>query len=119
VAGGLVDIEFIAQIWQLIAARNQPAVLDQNTIMSLRKLSNAGAIDAGEAEALIAAARLEHGLTQVLRIAVDGPFKPESATRGLKALLARASDSPDFSAAEAGLVEAEARVRAIFERLMT
>ena len=69
-------------------------------------------------EALISAARLEHGLTQVLRIALEGPFDPQSASRGLKALLARDADVPDFSVLVSQLEETESRVHAIFERLL-
>jgi glutamate-ammonia-ligase adenylyltransferase len=116
--GGLVDIEFIAQILQLRHAPSNPGVLDQNTIAALEKLIRADNLAAADAEVLIAAARLEHGLTQVLRIALDGPFKAETATRGLKALLARAGDARDFSALEAELAEAEIRVRTIFSQVM-
>lgn len=116
--GGLVDIEFIAQVLQLCHAAVDPGVLDQNTIAALEKLSRAGAIDPADAEVLIAAARLEHGLTQVLRIALDGPLQPDVVTRGLKALLSRAGDAPDFSALEAQLTDTQAQVRAIFHRLI-
>jgi len=116
--GGLVDIEFMAQVLQLCHAAGDAGVLDQNTIVALQKLANAGALDRTDAEALIAAARLQHGLTQVLRIALDGPLKAEVATRGLKALLARSGDAPDFSALEAQLAETLAQVRAIFHRLI-
>jgi glutamate-ammonia-ligase adenylyltransferase len=116
--GGLVDIEFIAQVLQLCHAATAPGILDQNTIAALEKLAHVGLLDAADAEVLIAAARLEHGLTQVLRIALDGPLKPELATRGLKALLARSGDSPDFSALEAQLADTQAQVRAIFHRLI-
>jgi glutamate-ammonia-ligase adenylyltransferase len=116
--GGLVDIEFVAQTLQLVAARGQQDVLDQNTIVALEKLANAGIIAPGDAETLIEATRIEHGLTQVLRIAVDGPFKPETATRGLKLLLARAGHAPDFTTLEARLAETQLRVRMIFDRLI-
>ena len=116
--GGLVDIEFIAQVLQLCHAATTPEVLDQNTIAALEKLARAGLLETADAEVLIAAARLEHGLTQVLRIALDGPLKPDIATRGLKALLARSGDAPDFSALEAQLAETQAQVRAIFHRLI-
>jgi glutamate-ammonia-ligase adenylyltransferase len=117
-AGGLVDIEFMAQTWQLIGAAANESVLDQNTIHALEKLAAAGVLSSAAVEPLIAAARLEHGLTQVLRIALDGPFKPEAATNGLKALLARAGDAPDFARLQAQLGETETRVRAIFDRLL-
>jgi glutamate-ammonia-ligase adenylyltransferase len=116
--GGLVDIEFIAQTLQLCHAPANRAVLDQNTIAALEGLSAAGALAAADAERLIAAARLEHGLTQVLRIAQEGAFSADAATRGLKALLARAGNAPDFTALEAQLAETEAQVRALFDRIV-
>ena len=116
--GGLVDIEFIAQTLQLCHAHRNPGVLDQNTIAALEKLSHAGVLAAADAENLIAAARLEHGLTQVLRIALEGAFNPDAATKGLKGLLARAGDAPDFAALQAQLAETETQVRTIFDRVI-
>jgi glutamate-ammonia-ligase adenylyltransferase len=116
--GGLVDIEFIAQTLQLCRASSDASVLDQNTIAALERLAKAGALSPDMAATLVRSARLEHGLTQVLRIALTGPFNGETATRGLKALLARAGDAPDFSAVETELAETEAEVRAIFDQLL-
>ncbi len=116
--GGLIDIEFIAQTLQLLHAPKAPGVLDPNTIAALEKLACAGCLSSSDAEILIAAARLEHGLTQVLRIALEGPFDAGAASRGLKALLARDADAPDFSALASELQDTEARVHAIFERLL-
>jgi glutamate-ammonia-ligase adenylyltransferase len=118
VPGGLIDIEFVAQTLQLCHAQVHADVLDQNTVMALEKLKASGLLSPVAMETLVSAARLEHRLTQVLRIAVDGPFKPEAATRGLKGLLARSGDAPDFSALEGQLAETEARVREIFDRLV-
>ena len=47
VRGGLVDLEFIAQYLQLIAAPSQPEVLDQNTLAALDRLALAGVIGRG------------------------------------------------------------------------
>ena len=116
--GGLVDIEFIAQVLQLCHAAGHPGVLDQNTIAALEKLARAELLGVADAEVLIAAARLEHGLTQVLRIALEGTLKPEVSTRGLKALLARSGDAPTFSGLEALLTETQQQVRDIFTRLI-
>ncbi|HYM18537.1 MAG TPA: bifunctional [glutamine synthetase] adenylyltransferase/[glutamine synthetase]-adenylyl-L-tyrosine phosphorylase [Micropepsaceae bacterium] len=118
VRGGLIDIEFIAQTLQLVHAPKDPSVLDQNTLGALEKLARAGFLSSSDAEVLITAARLEHGLTQVLRIAVDRPFDPETASRGLRALLARDADTPDFAVLARELEETEGRVHAIFERLL-
>jgi glutamate-ammonia-ligase adenylyltransferase len=117
-AGGLVDIEFIAQTLLLRHAAESPGVLDQSTIAALEKLRAAGVLAICDAEQLTTAARLEHGLTQVLRIALDGPFKPDAATKGLKSLLARAGYAPSFGALETQLAETQTQVRAIFNRLI-
>ena len=56
----------------------------------------AGLLPAGAADALLPAARLFNNLTQVLRLCLDGPFEPAKAPEGLKTLLARAGEAPDF-----------------------
>jgi glutamate-ammonia-ligase adenylyltransferase len=114
--GGLVDLEFIAQALQLCHA-SQAAVLDQNTIKALEKLCQADVLSRDDTDILIGAARLQHALTQVLRIALDGAFKPETAAAGLKALLVRAAKAEKFSSLEARLSEAQRSVREIFTRI--
>jgi [glutamine synthetase] adenylyltransferase / [glutamine synthetase]-adenylyl-L-tyrosine phosphorylase len=114
--GGLMDIEFTAQTLQLKHAPRNPAVLSQNTIAALRNLRAAGAMAEGEADALIAAADLEHALTQTLRIALDGPLDPQTATPGLKALLAHAAGIGAFESLEMHLADLQSRARAIFEQ---
>ncbi len=49
--GGLVDIEFIAQSFQLVHAPTRPAVLDTNTIAALHKLKAAGFLSPQDGEA--------------------------------------------------------------------
>jgi glutamate-ammonia-ligase adenylyltransferase len=116
--GGLMDIEFVAQILQLRHAHENPAVLSTNTIAALKRLAEAGALGETDADALIAAANLEHALTQALRIALDGPLDAATATPGLKALLARAGEVGDFAVLQKLLADLQARARQIFERTL-
>lgn len=118
VRGGLVDLEFIAQHLQLVSAATRPEVLDQNTLAAYRKLADAGAIPAAEADSLIQATRLVHNLTQVLRLCLEEPFDPATAPSGLKVLLARAGDAPDFATLERDLRETLARVEVQFSSLI-
>jgi len=118
VRGGLVDLEFIAQYLQLIHAASHPGVLSQNTCRAFQLLGEAGCLEAGDAEALIAATRLIHDLTQVVRLCQDGPFDPATAPRGLKELAARAGDCPSFEALEIKLKDVLAAGHARFERLV-
>jgi len=116
--GGVIDLEFLAQTLQLRSAHASPEVLDTGTVAAFRKLEKAGALGPEDAQALIAAARLENDLLQILRIAVDGTLDPESATPGLMALLARVGRTGDFETLEAELFAAQARVRALYEKIM-
>jgi glutamate-ammonia-ligase adenylyltransferase len=116
--GGLVDIEFIAQTFQLVHAPDQPAILNTNTVAALYNLKAAGLLDWADADALIASARLQHALTQVLRIALDETPRIEEATPGLKLLLTRAAEWHSFDQVEMRLADAQAQTRAIFNRLM-
>jgi glutamate-ammonia-ligase adenylyltransferase len=116
VSGGLVDIEFIAQALQLCYAERAD-VLDQNTVGALQKLSRAGALGVEDAETLIGAARFEHALTHILRIALDGPFRPSAASPGLKDLLVRSVNMDTFSALEEKLSGIQKTLRLVFERI--
>ncbi|MDE2134294.1 MAG: bifunctional [glutamine synthetase] adenylyltransferase/[glutamine synthetase]-adenylyl-L-tyrosine phosphorylase [Alphaproteobacteria bacterium] len=116
--GGLIDVEFVAQILQLRHAHENPSVLSTNTVAALARLAKAGALGGADAEALIAAANLQHALTQALRIALDGPLDAATATPGLRALLARAGGAADFAVLQTLLAEHQARARRIFERVM-
>ena len=116
--GGLVDIEFIAQTLQLQRAADAPDVLRTNTIEALETLAKAGALHAGDAKALIEAAKLQQSLTQILRIAIDGTLDPDVASPGLKSLLIRAGAAGDFASLEVELIRAQAEVRTVFERVL-
>ncbi|MGE0699143.1 MAG: bifunctional [glutamine synthetase] adenylyltransferase/[glutamine synthetase]-adenylyl-L-tyrosine phosphorylase [Hyphomicrobiaceae bacterium] len=118
VRGGLVDLEFIAQYLQLVHAAADPGVLDQTTVSALRKLATAGFIPPSAADVLIPAATLVHNLTQVTRLTFDGPFDPARAPDGLKALLARVGEVPDFQHLEAALAETTAEVARLFDSLV-
>ena len=118
VRGGLVDLEFIAQHLQLVHAPAHPRILSQNTVEALENLAQAGVLEPAAADALLPAARLFNNLTQVLRLCLDEPFDPAKAPDGLKSLLARAGDAPDFRHLEAELVAREAEVATLFDQLI-
>jgi glutamate-ammonia-ligase adenylyltransferase len=117
-AGGLIDIEFVAQYLQLAYGAAVPDIVDPSTARVLEKAARAGVLTPADAEVLRPAARLYHDLTQVLRLCVTGPFDPKTAGAGLLRLLARAGDVPDFATLEAHLIETQARVRKSFEAII-
>ena len=117
-AGGLVDLEFIAQYLQLVHAADQPDILDTSTVRVLDKAWRLGLLPAEEADVLRPAAALYHNLTQILRLCLPGPFDPKTAGTGLLGLLARAADLPNFATLDAHLADTQQKVRASFERIL-
>jgi [glutamine synthetase] adenylyltransferase / [glutamine synthetase]-adenylyl-L-tyrosine phosphorylase len=117
-AGGLIDLEFIAQYLQLAHAHAVPEILDTATASVFEKASSLGLISIEDAERLRSAARLYQDLGQILRLCLSGPFDAKSAGTSLAALLARAADVPDFPTLEAYLAETQVRVRAALARIL-
>ena len=117
-AGGLVDVEFIAQTFQILHARDDASVLDVSTGAALTKLATANFIPQADATHLIAANALYHRLTQVLRLCVSAPYDPAAAPAGLNRIVASAAGLPTIEAAEALLMETQGEVSAIYARLI-
>jgi [glutamine synthetase] adenylyltransferase / [glutamine synthetase]-adenylyl-L-tyrosine phosphorylase len=117
-AGGLVDIDFIAQYLQLVHAAAKPEILSVSTLQVLDNAARLGVLPQSEAEILRPATRLYHDLTQILRLCVTGKFNPETAGENLQRVMARAGDTPDFSTLEARLRETQAEVRRVFLALV-
>ena len=118
VAGGLVDVEFIAQYLQLANAHEAPEILNQTTETALGRAQGAGILSDTDSEVLLPAIRLYQALTQVQRLALEGKFDPEGVPKGVKDLLAHAGEAPDFAHLEHLLAERQSAVRGVFERLV-
>ncbi len=114
VAGGLIDIEFLAQYLMLLHGAQHPEIFSTTTPLALQNLLDAGLLDAGATETLINASALYQGLTQLLRLSIDREFRPADAPRGLAELLLRVGDSPDISNLEALLRDTQKKTREIF-----
>ena len=119
VAGGLVDIEFVAQFLQLVHAASHPEILDTSTASVLDRAWHLGLLAPEDAETLRPAVRLYQDLTQILRLCLPGAFDPKSAGAEILALLARAAELPDFAAVDAHVAETQRRVRASFARILS
>ena len=117
-AGGMVDIDFIAQYLQLVHAADKPDILDVSTLQVLDNAARLGVLPQSAAEVLRPATRLYHDLTQILRLCVSEKFKPETSGEDLLRVMARAGDAPDFSSLEARVKETEIEVRRVFRDLV-
>jgi glutamate-ammonia-ligase adenylyltransferase len=117
-AGGMVDIEFIAQYLQLVHGAEKPGILSVSTQQVLDNAVRLGVLPADAASVLRPAVRLYHDLTQILRLCVSTGFKPETAGTDLLRMLARVSDEPDFSSLEARVRDMQTEVRRVFRMLV-
>lgn len=117
-AGGLLDIEFIAQFLMLRDAARAPKVLDTNTRGALEGLAKARVMTPDEAKRLLDAHRLYSDLSGFLRIAIDGDFDPAAAPKALIASLARAAGQKSFEALETKVRETQVDVRRLYEALI-
>jgi [glutamine synthetase] adenylyltransferase / [glutamine synthetase]-adenylyl-L-tyrosine phosphorylase len=118
VAGGMVDIDFLAQYLQLVHAADQPDILNVSTLHVLDNAARLGLLSPSAAEVLRPAARLYHDLTQILRLCVSERFKPDVAGEDLLRVMARAGDAPDFSSLQARVKETQVEVRRVFRALV-
>lgn len=117
-AGGLIDLEFIAQYLQLVHAAGHPEILDTTTARVFDKAWRLDLLSAEDADVVRPAIRLFHNLTQVLRLCLSGPFDPKTAGAGLLGLLCRAADLPNFATLDAHVADTRHKVRAAFNRIL-
>jgi glutamate-ammonia-ligase adenylyltransferase len=115
--GGLFDVEFMVQGLQLTSATTHPSVLHANTLDALRALGAAGCIDSESAMTLERASRLYQGVTQALRLTVEGSFAVSDASTSLRQFIVRSAGAASFDDVEPMLAAVQADVRALFGRL--
>ncbi len=116
--GGMVDVEFITQTLELLAAHDHPEVLDQNTRCALDGLGQAGVLDEARRSELLAAHDLYQHLSHILRLCLQEGFGGEGAPEGFERLVANAASAPGLAEAGALLRERQQKVARIFEELI-
>jgi glutamate-ammonia-ligase adenylyltransferase len=118
VAGGLIDIEFIAQFLVLRHARDAPDVLDTSTRGVIAAAARRGILAPADSDILLTAHRLYTSVTQILRLALDDGADPRQASAAVQRRLAKVADLPGMVALENDLAERREKVRCIFERVL-
>ncbi|HTB44893.1 MAG TPA: glutamine-synthetase adenylyltransferase [Acetobacteraceae bacterium] len=120
--GGLVDIEFIAQMLQLVWARDVPAVCSPNTCEALERLAEAGKLDAADAALLVRADRVWRTVQGMLRITVgratQGELSEASVRPLLRAVATLGLAAGDLAGLGAALDALAAEVSAVFEQIV-
>ncbi|PWJ85304.1 glutamate-ammonia-ligase adenylyltransferase [Pseudaminobacter salicylatoxidans] len=116
IPGGLIDLEFIAQV-AVLTHCSSGGPNGTGTAEILAKL-DPGFADPQTRQELVDAYMLYLDLTQMIRLCLTGPFEREDMPPGLADLLLRATDLPDFGVLEAHLKETSRKVRADFQALL-
>lgn len=114
--GGLIDLEFIAQVAVLTGSfTGKPGTTATADVLAGLAPDYA---DAGMREELVRAYALYAAITQITRLCLTGPFDRDDVPPGLSDLLLAVTDMPDFSVLEAALRDTESGVRRCFGRIL-
>jgi glutamate-ammonia-ligase adenylyltransferase len=113
--GGLIDLEFIAQV--AVLTRGVEGDPGPATIDVLAHLSPRLAAD-DDRRALVEAAELYATVTQLIRLCLTGPLDPKDMPPGLGDMLLAATDLPDIRVLQAQIKESAQAVRRQFDRLL-
>jgi len=117
-AGGLLDVEFIAQFLALAHGGDFPALRVTSTHEILAAALREKILEVETAERLSDALALYSNVMQWLRLALDVGADPRSAAEGVKRRIASASGLPDFALLERELALTRKEIRRIFMQLL-
>ncbi|MCI0466261.1 MAG: bifunctional [glutamine synthetase] adenylyltransferase/[glutamine synthetase]-adenylyl-L-tyrosine phosphorylase [Beijerinckiaceae bacterium] len=118
-AGGLIDIEFLAQYAVLRHAHERPEIVSSCALPVIESAATLQLLDAGDARALANAYRLFTAVTQILRLTLDQGSNPREANEAVKRRLAKVAGQPALRALEGLLGETRAEVRQIFNKVLS
>jgi glutamate-ammonia-ligase adenylyltransferase len=117
-AGGLLDVEFIAQFLALAYGGDFPALRVTSPREILAAALRGKILELETAERLSDALSLYSNVMQWLRLALDAGADPRSAAEGVKRRIASASGLPDFALLERELALTRKEIRRIFMQLL-
>jgi glutamate-ammonia-ligase adenylyltransferase len=114
--GGLIDLEFIAQVAVLTGkVVSEKRVTETSSVLAA--LSPEFASHSVRDE-LVAAHALYQSLTQVIRLCLTGALEPDDIPPGLADLMLGATDLPDMAVLSAHVAETARRTRQSFDLLL-
>jgi glutamate-ammonia-ligase adenylyltransferase len=118
-AGGLIDIEFLAQYLLLGHAHAEPSLVCRSNLKIIGTAARLGLLEEGDAHILTGAYGLFTDVTQVLRLTLDAGADPRNASEAVKRRLAKVAGEPTISALESRLSDTRADVRRVFEKILS
>ena len=115
--GGIIDLEFLTQAYQLLYVVEYPDIIDANTINALNKIGEHNLMPHEEIVRLINAGEVLGQVRQILAIISGADFDEESATIATKKAIAHALNEPDFQMAKAQINAANDVIKSAWENL--
>ena len=117
-AGGLTDLDFLAQFLVLAHAHKHPELLAQTTAGVFQAAKGTGLIGEEDALRLAGAARLFGDVQLWQRFTVEERFDPKAVPERVLRRIATAVGLPDAKVLKAELDETRGRVRALFRQVL-
>ena len=117
-AGGLIDLDFIAQYLLLSHASDHPELIANNSVDIFERAAQVGILERADADGLIAARKRMHRVQGILRLAMAKPTGEEELPQALRDMLVRISDADSFDTLRDNLVAAQDFVQASFEAIV-
>jgi glutamate-ammonia-ligase adenylyltransferase len=114
--GGQIEVEFIAQVLQLIHAHEAAQLCSTTTRTALERLAKVGRLAADDAALLIRADRLWRTIQGMLRITVGRGARDALPDASAQALLRAVNSAVDLEALRTTMDETAQQVRAAFVR---
>jgi glutamate-ammonia-ligase adenylyltransferase len=118
-AGGLIDIEFLAQYLLLRHAHAEPSLVCVSTLAVIETAATRGLLGAERARVLVNAYRLFSDVTQILRLTLDPGTDPRAANEAVKRRLAKVAGQPGIGGLESCLADVRAEVRRVFDDVLS
>jgi [glutamine synthetase] adenylyltransferase / [glutamine synthetase]-adenylyl-L-tyrosine phosphorylase len=115
-AGGQIEVEFVAQVLQLIHAHAAPGLCSPTTRVALTRLAEAGKLPADDATLLIHADHVWRTVQGMLRITVGRGARGELPDASAYALLRAVGEAVDLDTLRATLDGLARQVRCAFVR---
>ena len=117
-AGGVIDVEFIAQYLALRHGHATPDILAVEPAQVIVNAGRLGLIARGDADRLAQAHRLYSTVMQMMRLTTEGPFDPAKVAKGVLRRIAAVADCPDFARLDRQLFETRKLVRGLFRKFL-
>lgn len=117
-AGGLLDLDFIAQTLVLCHAAAAPDLLAPASRAVIERAIRVGVLDGEVGGKLLEAYDFLSGLQHIARLTTAGRFDPATAGTGVRRRMVQAVNLPVFASVEAELSRTQRQVRAAFDGLI-